>query len=221
MTGIRVLIADDEALVRAGFRLLVEYAAGLEVVGEAGNGVQAVSQSRALRPDVVLMDIRMPVMDGLEATRLILGESCEPAPRILVVTTFDDDETVFAALRSGASGFVLKDTPPEQLIEAIRVIAAGDALLSPGITRRLISEFTSRPEPTSTPPAALADVTDREREVLTLIGLGMSNDEIAAKLFVSMSTVKAHIGRLLAKLGARDRAQLVIAAYSARLVGDR
>ena len=139
---------------------------------------------------------------------------------MLILTTFDLDEYVFAALRAGASGFVLKDTPPGELLAAIRVIAAGDALLSPGITRRLISEFTSRPEPSAAQPAALAEITDREREVLTLIGLGMSNDEIAAKLFVSMSTVKAHVGRLLAKLGARDRAQLVIAAYSARLVGD-
>ena len=214
MTGIRVLIADDEALVRAGFRLLVEYAAGLEVVGEAGNGVQAVSQSRALRPDVVLMDIRMPVMDGLEATRLILGESCEPAPQILVVTTFDDDETVFAALRSGASGFVLKDTPPEQLIEAIRVIAAGDALLTPAITGRLIAEFARAPQrPAAGSAAVLDSLTGREQEVLAQVAAGRSNAEIGTALHVSVATVKTHVSRLLAKLGARDRAQLVVLSY--------
>jgi len=209
MTPIRVLVADDQALLRASFRILLDSEPDLVTIGEAGTGSQAVTLARQEKPDVILMDIRMPMLDGIEATR-----------QMLILTTFDLDEYVFAALRAGASGFVLKDTPPDELLAAIRVIAAGDALLSPGITRRLISEFTSRPEPSSTPPAALAEITDREREVLTLIGLGMSNDEIAAKLFVSMSTVKAHVGRLLAKLGARDRAQLVIAAYSARLVGD-
>ncbi len=217
---IRVLIADDEALVRAGFRLLVEYAAGLEVVGEAGNGVQAVSQARALRPDVVLMDIRMPVMDGLEATRVILDRESDQAPRILIVTTFDDDENVFAALRSGASGFVLKDTPPEQLIEAIRLVAAGDALLTPRITRRLIAEFARAPErpAAGTSAGMLDDLTDREREVLAEVAAGRSNAEIAAALHVSVATVKTHVSRLLAKLGARDRAQLVVLSYELGIV---
>jgi DNA-binding NarL/FixJ family response regulator len=221
MTPIRVLVVDDQALLRASFRILLDSEPDLVTVGEAGTGSQAVTLARQEKPDVILMDIRMPMLDGIGATRQITSDPATTTAKVLILTTFDLDEYVFAALRAGASGFVLKDTPPAELLAAIRVIAAGDALLSPGITRRLISEFTSRPEPASTPPAALADVTDREREVLTLIGLGMSNDEIAAKLFVSMSTVKAHIGRLLAKLGARDRAQLVIAAYSARLVGDR
>ena len=211
----RVLIADDEALVRAGFRLLVGYAADLDVVGEAANGAQAVSQARALRPDVVLMDIRMPVMDGLEATRMILSGHGDAVPRILIVTTFDDDENVFEALRSGASGFVLKDTPPEQLLEAIRIIAAGDALLTPAITRRLIAEFARGPaRPVAGPAAAvLGELTGREREVLAEVAAGRSNAEIGAALQVSVATVKTHVSRLLAKLGARDRAQLVVLSY--------
>ncbi len=222
MTGtVTVLIADDEALVRGGFRLLVEYAGDLEVVGEAENGAQAVSQARALRPDVVLMDIRMPVMDGLEATRLILDGSAPgsagslPAPKILMVTTFDDDENVFAALRSGASGFVLKDTPPEQLLEAIRIVAAGEALLTPSITRRLIAEFARAPAPATAGAgqAILADLTEREREVLVQVAAGRSNLEIGAALHVSVATVKTHVSRLLAKLGVRDRAQLVVLSY--------
>jgi DNA-binding NarL/FixJ family response regulator len=221
MTPIRVLVADDQALLRASFRILLDSEADLVTVGEAGTGSQAVTLAQQEKPDVILMDIRMPMLDGIEATRQITSDPATTTAKVLILTTFDLDEYVFAALRAGASGFVLKDTPPGELLAAIRVIAAGDALLSPGITRRLISEFTSRPEPSSTPLSALGEITDREREVLTLIGLGLSNDEIAAKLFVSMSTVKAHVGRLLAKLGARDRAQLVIAAYSARLVGDR
>jgi DNA-binding NarL/FixJ family response regulator len=213
---ITVLIADDEALVRAGFRLLVDYAADLAVVGEAENGVQAVSQARVLKPDVVLMDIRMPVMDGLEATRMILdGGRTSPVPRILVVTTFDDDENVFAALRSGASGFVLKDTPPEQLLEAIRIVAAGDSLLTPRITRRLIAEFARAPvQPRAAQSAAaLSELTGRERDVLVQVAAGRSNAEISAALHVSVATVKTHVSRLLAKLDARDRAQLVVLSY--------
>ena len=213
---ITVLIADDEALVRAGFRLLVDYAADLAVVGEAENGVQAVSQARVLKPDVVLMDIRMPVMDGLEATRMILdGGRTSPLPRILVVTTFDDDENVFAALRSGASGFVLKDTPPEQLLEAIRIVAAGDSLLTPSITRRLIAEFARAPvQPGGAQGAAvLSELTGRERDVLVQVAAGRSNAEISAALHVSVATVKTHVSRLLAKLDARDRAQLVVLSY--------
>ena len=216
---IRVLIADDEALVRAGFRLLVEYADDLEVVGEAATGAQAVNQARALRPDVVLMDIRMPVMDGIEATRVLLERA--NGPRILIVTTFDDDEHVFAALRSGASGFVLKDTPPEQLIEAIRIVAAGEALLTPSVTRRLIAEFARAPRPDAADAALLAGLTDREREVLVQAGAGLSNAEIAAALHVSVATVKTHVSRLLTKLGARDRAQLVVACYELGVVSPR
>jgi DNA-binding NarL/FixJ family response regulator len=210
---IRVLIADDEALVRAGFRMLVDSAADLRVVGEAGNGVQAVHQARALRPHVVLMDIRMPVMHGLEATKVILDGAAAPLPRILIVTTFDEDEHVFEALRSGASGFVLKDTPPEHLLDAIRVVAAGDALLTPSITRRLITEFARRPR--AVPPAdeALGQLTPREHEVLEQVAAGLSNAEISANLHLSVATVKTHVSRLLTKLNARDRAQLIVIAY--------
>ncbi|MDR2988265.1 MAG: response regulator transcription factor [Nocardiopsaceae bacterium] len=221
---ISVLIADDEALVRAGFRMLVEYAVDLAVVGEAENGAQAVSQARVLRPDVVLMDIRMPVMDGLEATRMMLdGSQGGNAPRVLVVTTFDDDENVFAALRSGASGFVLKDTPPEQLIEAIRIVAAGDSLLTPSITRRLIAEFARAPaQPAAAEGrAVLEDLTDRERDVLVHVAAGRSNAEISAALHVSVATVKTHVSRLLAKLDARDRAQLVVLSYELGVAAPR
>jgi DNA-binding NarL/FixJ family response regulator len=213
--AIRVLIADDEALVRAGFRVLVESAPDLHVVGEAANGIQAVRQTAALGPDVVLMDIRMPIMHGLEATRVILDSGQDPLPRILIVTTFDEDEHVFEALHAGASGFILKDTPPEQLLDAIRVIAAGDALLTPGITRRLIAEFARVPRPAPVPGGALAQLTDREREVLLQVAAGLSNAEIAARLYLSVPTVKTHVSRLLSKLGGRDRAQLVVFAYEA------
>ncbi len=210
---IRVLIADDEALIRAGFRVLVDSASDLHVVGEARDGVQAVRQAKALKPDVVLMDIRMPIMQGLEATKVILDSGQVPLPRILIVTTFDEDEHVFEALRSGASGFVLKDTLPEQLLDAIRVVAGGDALLTPSITRRLIAEFASRPR--AVPPAsdALAQLTDRERQVLGQVAVGLSNGEIAANLHLSIATVKTHVSRLLSKLNGRDRAQLVVIAY--------
>jgi len=210
---IRVLVADDEALVRAGFKMLVDSAADLRVVGEASSGTQAVRQARALNPQVVLMDIRMPIMDGLEATKVILDSDQVPLPRILIVTTFDEDEHVFEALRGGASGFVLKDTPPEQLLDAIRVVAGGDALLTPSITRRLIAEFARRPR--AVPPAAGApsQLTDREHEVLGLVAAGLSNAEIAGNLHLSVATVKTHVSRLLSKLHGRDRTQLVVIAY--------
>jgi DNA-binding NarL/FixJ family response regulator len=215
---IRVLVADDQTLVRAGFRVLVESAPDLEVVGEAGDGVEAVELARRELPDVVLMDIRMPRMDGLEATRRIVALDRAEGVRVLVLTTFDLDEYVYQALRAGASGFLLKDTPPADLLAAIRVVAAGDALLAPGVTRRLIAEFARRPEPSAVTPAALAALTDREREVLALVARGLSNAEIAELLVVSGATAKTHVSRVLAKLGARDRAQLVMLAYETGLV---
>jgi DNA-binding NarL/FixJ family response regulator len=216
--SVRVVVADDQALVRAGFRLLVDSDPDLEVVGEAVDGTEAVEAARRERPDVVLMDIRMPRMDGLEATRQITADATLAEVRVLMLTTFDLDEYVYQALRVGASGFLLKDTPPADLLAAIRVVASGDALLAPGITRRLIAEFARRPEPTEVPPAALAALTDREREVLGLVAHGLSNNEIAQRLVVSAATSKTYVSRLLAKLGARDRAQLVAIAYETGLV---
>jgi DNA-binding NarL/FixJ family response regulator len=215
---VRVVVADDQILVRAGFRLLVDSAADLEVVGEAADGAEAVELARRERPNVVLMDVRMPRMDGLEATRQISAEERLAGVRVLMLTTFDLDEYVYQALRVGASGFLLKDTPPGDLLAAIRVVAAGDALLAPGITRRLIAEFARRPDPTRVAPAALAALTDREREVLALVAHGLSNAEIAERLVVSQATSKTYVSRLLAKLGARDRAQLVAIAYETGLV---
>jgi DNA-binding NarL/FixJ family response regulator len=215
---IRVLVADDQTLVRAGFRVLVESAPDLEVVGEAGDGVEAVELAHRELPDVVLMDIRMPRMDGLEAARRIVALDRAEGVRVLVLTTFDLDEYVYEALRAGASGFLLKDTPPADLLAAIRVVAAGDALLAPGVTRRLIAEFARRPEPSAVTPAALAALTDREREVLALVARGLSNAEIAELLVVSGATAKTHVSRVLAKLHARDRAQLVMLAYETGLV---
>jgi DNA-binding NarL/FixJ family response regulator len=215
---IRVLVADDQALVRGSFRILVDTASDLTAVGEAATGTEAVEITRREKPDIVLMDIRMPDMDGIEATRQITADPQTSAARVLILTTFDLDEYVFAALRAGASGFLLKDTRPADLLAAIRVVAAGDALLAPAVTRRLIEEFTKRPEPQQAPAAVIDEITERECEVLTLVGLGLSNTEIASRLHVSLSTAKTHVSRLLTKLGARDRAQLVIAAYNTGLV---
>jgi DNA-binding NarL/FixJ family response regulator len=216
----RVVLADDQPLVRAGLRVLIAGTSGIDVAGEAATGAEAVRLARDVRPDVVLMDIRMPGMDGIEATQLITAS--KDAARVIVLTTFDDDDTVYAALRAGASGFLVKDMALEDIVTAIRVVAAGDALIAPSVTRRLIAEFASRPRPATRSPATgppvPLGVTEREREVLTLVGRGMSNAEIAAHLVISAATAKAHVARLLAKLDARDRVQLVIAAYEAGLV---
>ena len=213
---ISVVVADDQAIVRAGFRLLIDSEPDLTVLGEAADGAEAVAVTRQTAPDVVLMDIRMPVMDGIAATRLITADGAQP--RVLILTTFDLDEYVFAALRAGASGFMLKDRPPEELLSAVRVIAAGEALLAPNVTRRLIEHFVRHPDPLHTPPQALAELTVREREVLGLVAAGLSNAEIAGKLVMSVPTAKTHVSRILAKLGARDRAQLVVIAYQSGLV---
>jgi DNA-binding NarL/FixJ family response regulator len=226
---IRVLLADDQPLIRAGLGLVVAEAPDLEVVGEAGTGAEAVRLAHALRPDVVVMDIRMPDLDGIEAARRVTREL--PATRVLMLTTFDEDENVYGSLRAGASGFLVKDMALDDILAAVRVVAAGEALLAPSVTRRLIADFTARPagSPAAPPgplPAAaaaarrrLGGVTAREREVLLLVGRGLSNAEIAAELFISLATVKAHITNILAKLDARDRIQLVILAYEAGLFG--
>jgi DNA-binding NarL/FixJ family response regulator len=213
---IGVVVVDDQAIVRAGFRLLINSEPDLTVLGEAADGAEAVAVTRKTSPDVVLMDIRMPIMDGIAATLRITADGAQP--RVLILTTFDLDEYVFAALRAGASGFMLKDRPPEELLSAIRVIAAGEALLAPNVTRRLIGHFVRQPDPLCAPPEALGELTVREREVLTLIAAGLSNTEIAGRLTVSMPTTKTHVSRILAKLGARDRAQLVVIAYQSGLV---
>jgi DNA-binding NarL/FixJ family response regulator len=217
---IRVVIADDQALVRGGFRLVVEAAPDMEVVAEAANGADAVALSRQHHPDVVLMDIRMPVLDGIEATRAVIKDPGTAGTRILILTTFDLDEYVYAALRAGASGFLLKDTAPEELLAAIRVLAAGEALLAPSITRRLIREFAARPEqPDKPPPLAIFEpLSAREREVLVQVAGGWSNAEIGVRLYISAATVKTHVSRLLMKLDAHDRAQLVMIAYETGLV---
>jgi DNA-binding NarL/FixJ family response regulator len=216
---IRVLIVDDQALVRAGFRMILESETDIEIVGEAGDGLEALEAVQEHRPDVVLMDIRMPNLDGLEATRRIVDADGE-APRVLMLTTFDLDEYVYEALRAGASGFMLKDTPPEKLVAAIHVIASGDALLSPAITKRVIEEFIRRP-PSSMPPERppkLDELTARELEVLGFMARGLSNAEIARDLFVSETTVKTHVARILMKLDLRDRVQAVVFAYESGLV---
>ncbi|MEW2142446.1 response regulator transcription factor [Micromonospora vinacea] len=216
---IRVLIADDQALLRGSFRLLVDLSPDCTTVGEAGTGAEAVALTGQHRPDVVLMDVRMPEMDGIEATRRICADPATADTRVIILTTFDLDEYVYGALRAGASGFLLKDTPPADLLTGIRVVAAGEGLLAPTVTRRLIDVFARQPEPTRPLPRQLDGVTDREREVLALIARGLSNAELAAHLNLSQATVKTHVGRLLTKLAVRDRAQLVIVAYETGLVG--
>jgi DNA-binding NarL/FixJ family response regulator len=211
----RIVLADDQPLVRAGLRVLTADTPDIDVVGEAGTGAEAVTLAGQLTPDVVVMDIRMPGMDGIEATRLIASRFA--ATRVLMLTTFDDDEYVYGALRAGASGFLVKDMALEAILGAIRVVAAGDALIAPSVTRRLIAEFAVRPEPAAR-TRVINGITDREREVLTLVGRGMSNTEIAASLFISVATAKAHVARLFAKLDARDRVHLVIIAYENGLV---
>lgn len=216
--AVRILLVDDEQLVRAGLRLILEAEPDFEVVAEAGDGSEAVELTRKLDPDVVLMDVQMPVMNGLEATRAIVALERDDSSRVLILTTFDLDEYVYEALRAGASGFLLKRTPASDLVAGVRVVAAGEALLAPSITKRLIGEFARRPAEERTPPPALDDLTTREREVLVLVAQGMSNREIAAKLFLSEGTVKTHVKRIFYKLGLRDRAQAVIVAYDVGLV---
>jgi DNA-binding NarL/FixJ family response regulator len=214
---IRVLLADDQALVRAGFRALLDAQPDVEVVAEAADGHEALAAARRTRPDVVLMDIRMPGMDGLDATRAITADDALAGVHILILTTFDHDEHVFDALRLGASGFLVKDTEPEDLLHAVRLVAAGEALLSPGVTRRVIAEFAARAkEPLS--GVDLSELTEREREIMALVAAGMSNADIAERLVVSPATVKTHVNRAMAKLGARDRAQLVVIAYETGMV---
>jgi len=215
--SISVLIVDDQALVRTGFRMILEAEADLEVVGEAGDGLQAIDEARRLHPDVILMDVRMPELDGIEATRRLLENGGSDA-RVVMLTTFDMDEYVYDALRAGASGFLLKDVPPEHLVDGIRAVANGDALLAPSITRRLVEEFVRSAPPQTKPPAGLDQLTSREHEVLLLIARGMSNAEIASELYVSETTVKTHVARVLMKLSLRDRVQAVVLAYEAGLV---
>ena len=215
---IRVVVADDQALVRAGFRMLIDVEPDIEVVGEAADGVEAVDVVRRTRADVVLMDVRMPTVDGIEATRRICADPATAGVRVVILTTFDLDEYVFSAVRAGASGFLLKDTPPGELLAAVRVVAGGDALLAPSVTRALIAEFARQPSPDTGPPPQLDLLSEREREVLVLVAQGLSNTEIAAALVVGQATAKTHVSRLLLKLAARDRAQLVMLAYESGLV---
>jgi len=214
---IRVAIADDQPLVRTGFATMVSYAEDLEVVGEAANGAEAVDLALRALPDVLLMDVRMPVVDGIEATSRIAADPATSGVKVVMLTTFDVDDHVYAALRAGASGFLLKDVAPEELFNAIRVVAAGDALLAPAVTRRLIDEFAARPA-SRMPADTLAPLTDREREVLALVGRGLTNDEIGRELYMSPATAKTHVGRAMTKLGARDRVQLVVLAYETGLL---
>jgi DNA-binding NarL/FixJ family response regulator len=214
---IRVLVADDQAMVRSGFRMLLGSEPDIEVVAEASNGLEAVQKAARFEPTVVLMDIRMPDVDGMQATRRIIAR--DPSARVLILTTFDLDEYVYEALRAGASGFVLKDDPPEQLIAAVRTVAAGDALLSPSVTRRVIKQFTRVPRPS--PPKELDDLTDREREIFALIAGGLSNAEIGERLYISDTTVKTHITHIFQKLGLRDRVQAVVLAYRTGIAGGQ
>jgi DNA-binding NarL/FixJ family response regulator len=213
---IRVVVADDQALVRGGFRLILQTQPDIEVVGEAADGREAVARTREQRPDVVLMDIRMPGMDGLEATRRLM--TTQNPPRVLMLTTFDLDQYVYDALRAGASGFLLKDVRPEQLADAVRAVAAGDTLLAPAITRRLVEQYLRRPPPGARTPLGLGELTDRELDVLRLVARGKSNQQIAGTLFLGESTVKTHLTHLFAKLGLRDRAQAVVLAYESGLI---
>ena len=215
---IRVLIADDQAMVRAGLSLILRPHDDIDLVGEAGDGHEAVEAARQLRPDVVLMDVRMPRLDGIEATRRLLARDSPHHPRVLVLTTFDLDEYVYDALRAGAGGFMLKDEPPDHLLAGIRTVAAGDALLAPTVTRRLIEEFIRRPSAASFDVSRLADLTAREREILELLARGQSNDEIAQQLYLSRATVKTHVGNVFMKLDLRDRAQAVVFAYESGIV---
>ncbi|MDW3176812.1 MAG: response regulator transcription factor [Acidimicrobiia bacterium] len=217
METIRVLLADDQELVRSGFGALIRAEDGLEVVGEAATGAEAIDRAFETRPDVILMDIRMPELDGIAATDSITADDRLSETKVLVLTTFDLDQYVYDALRAGASGFLLKDTAPQQLLDAIRIVAAGDALIAPTITRRLISEFASRPDPTSS-QARLSELTERERDVLSEVGRGHNNAEIAERLFISPLTAKTHVSRIMSKVAARDRAQLVVLAYETGLV---
>jgi DNA-binding NarL/FixJ family response regulator len=213
-----VAVVDDQPLIRTGLRTMLEHAPDLEIVGEADDGEKAVALVRRCRPDVVLMDIRMPLVDGIEATRRITADPDLANVRVLMLTTFDLDDYVYAAIRAGASGFMLKDARPEDILAAVRVVAAGDALLAPSITRRLIAELAARPVDAPAPPAELAALTEREREVLALVGRGLSNAEIAERLYVSPATAKTHVSHIMTKLYARDRAQLVVLAYESGLV---
>jgi DNA-binding NarL/FixJ family response regulator len=215
--SIRVLVVDDQALVRAGFRMILEAEPDLIVAGEARDGEEALVQIDACHPDVVLMDVRMPGVDGIEATRRILGDKPRPAPKVIMLTTFDMDEYVHDALRAGASGFLLKDVPPEQLVDGIRAVVSGESLLSPTITRRMIEVYLNH-TPAGTPPVALDSLTPREREILVLLARALSNAEIADRLVVSETTVKTHVARVLMKLGLRDRVQAVIFAYESGVV---
>lgn len=216
--SIRLLLADDQTLVRSGFRVLLDRTEGIEVVAEVADGAAAVERARLDRPDVVLMDIRMPILDGLEATRLIVSDPELDGVRVIMLTTFDLDEYVFDSLRAGASGFLPKNVEPDDLRAAIRIVAAGEALLSPNVTRRLIAEFVAAPERAKHSPAELSVLTDRERDVMTLVAGGLTNEEIAQRLVISPATAKTHVSRVLFKLGARDRAQLVVMAYETGLV---